>query len=163
MGWDSMKGYKPESPKEGGSGFEAFKYEGPVVINKAIVSVNETVDSEFYPKGCNQIEIEAEVQDGEFARRKLWKRFNLDDAKMDKKGKTSVMKLADQLWAVGLEFSDLDSLKAACEKLASMTINIKAWPVDFKEGGRSPVQMWNIKSVATEKWTETATTGKPLF
>lgn len=158
MTFDQLKGYKPESPKEGG-GFEALKYNGPVEITKSIISTNDDVDSEFYPKGCTMIEIEAVISEGEFEGRKLWKRFNLDDVREDKKGKTSLKKLADQLWAVGLSFDSLDTLNAVNEKFVGMRVIVKAWPVDFKDG-RAPVQMWNVKSLAGA--TSTPTT-KPSF
>lgn len=148
MSFESLKGYKPEKPGEGD--FEPFKYTGTAIIEKSIISTNTKVDNEFYPAGCNQIEIEAIVLDGEYAGRKLWKRFNLDDEKQDKKGKTSLNKLADQFFAVGLEFNSLDSLKAANEKFVGMNVDVKAYPLDFKDG--SPVrQMWNVKGVTSKK------------
>ena len=142
MSFAQLSGYKPEAPSDGG--FEPFKYEGRAVIEKSVISVNEKVDSEFYPRGCNQIDITAIVSEGENAGRKLFKRFNLDDTKEDKKGKTSLKKLADQLWTVGLTFNSLESLKAVNEKFAGMEVEVKAWPADFKDG-RDKQQMWNVK------------------
>jgi len=156
MGDFDLAGYKPEAPTDGG--FDTFKYDGPVKINKAIVSVNDSVDSEFYPSGCNQIEIEAEVLNGEYAGRKLWKRFNLDSTKAEgKKPKTPVQKLADQLFAVGLEFNGIEQLREATEKLVTMVITVKAWGAKFGERNQ---QMWNMKGVAPEKWDEEVTEGK---
>ena len=142
-----LSGYKPESPNDGG--FEAFKYSGPVTVEHAIVSENMAVDSEFYPMGCKQIDIEVKVAEGDYAGRKLWKRFNIDSETEDKKGKTPVKKLADQLFAVGLTFANETELEACCEKLVGMDIIVKAYPVDFKDG-RDKVQMWNIKGKAGE-------------
>ncbi len=138
-----LTGYKPEAPESSG-GFEPFKYEGPVKINKAVISINDKVDSEYYPRGCNQIDIEVEVIQGDLTGRRLWKRFNLDSEKMDGKGKTPVKKLADQLFAVGVEFSDMDSLAAACASLIDMNIVIKAWVSKFS--GKTN-QAWNMKGV----------------
>jgi len=156
MSFEQLQSYTPEAPKEGG--FEPFKYTGKAKIEKSIISINKMVDTEFYPIGCNQIEIEAIVLEGENAGRKLWKRFNLDDEHQDKKGKTSLHKLADQLWAVGLTFKSLEELKAVNESFVDMEVNIKAWPVDFKDG-RDKVQMWNIKGRGNS-WS---TSNKPSF
>src|SRR3990167_1681023 len=151
MSFEQLEGYKPQDPAD--SGFEPFRYEGPVKINKAIIGVNNNVDSEFYPIGCNQIEIEAEVVKGENEGRKLWKRFNLDSNKAEgkKSPKTPIQKLADQFFAVGLEFKDMDSLKDACAKFADMVIFIKAWPGKF--GGETK-QIWNIKGIAPKGWEQ---------
>lgn len=161
----NLQGYKPAAPKEEDSGFEPFIYEGKAFVEKAIQSVNTKVDSEFYPMNCNQWEIEVTVLDGEHAGRKLWKRFNLDDEKRggkDGNGKTSIEKLADQLWAVGLEFKDKETLDAANEKLAGMTIDIKAWVATFKdETPPRKVQRWNIKGLAKE--ATPGMTSKPAF
>jgi hypothetical protein len=144
-----LSGYKPEKPSSGG--FEAFKYDGPATIEKAVISNYDGEGNEFYALGDQQIEIEATVvdPDSEFLGRKLWKRFNLDSEKEDKKGKTAAMKLADQLFAVGLTFKNEEELGQCCEKLVGTDVVIKAWPVDFKDG-RDKVQMWNIKGLAAE-------------
>lgn len=147
-----LKGYKAEEPSEGG-GFEPFKYTGPCKINKSIISTNETIDSEYYPKGCIMIEIEAEVLQGEFKSRKLWKRFNLDDETKDKKGKTSAMKLADQLFPLGIEFSNLEELRAKIQEFVTMIILVKAWTGKFP-GEQDRKQMWNIKGKAPQVWEE---------
>ena len=148
MSFGKMQSYQPEKPSDGG--FEPFKYEGNAVIEKSMISVNEKVDTEFYPRGCTQIEIEAIVIDGEYTGRKLFKRFNLDDEKEDKKGKTSVQKLADQLFAVGLTFKTLDDLKKVNEQFVGMKVDVKAWAADFKDD-RGKQQMWNVKGLATSK------------
>lgn len=140
-----LTGYKPEAP-ETNSGFEPFKYEGPVRVNKAVISVNDKIDSEYYAIGCNQIDIEVEVLQGEFTGRRLWKRFNLDSEKADGKGKTPAMKLADQLFTVGLAFTNMDSLTVACNTLVDQTILIKAWVAKFND---KTMQAWNIKGVFT--------------
>jgi len=147
----NIEGYKPESPTEGG--FEAFKYNGVATLEKAVISTNETRDSEFYPRGCTMIELEATcMEDKPFKGqqtlgRKLWKRFNLDDDKQDKNGKTPVMKLADQLFPLGVEFNDLDELKKMIEGIVGKDIVVKCWPMDFKDG-RDPFQGWNIKGIS---------------
>jgi len=69
---------------------------------------------------------------GDFAGRKLWKRFNLDSTKAEgKTPKTPIQKLADQLFTVGLEFSNIETLNQACDKLVEMTIVVKAWGAKF--------------------------------
>ena len=150
MGDFDLSGYKPEAPSD--SNFDSFKYEGPVRINKAIVLINDKVDSEFYPSGCTQIEIEAQVINGEHSGRKLWKRFNLDSQKAEgKKPKTPTQKLADQLFAVELEFNNLETLAEACVQLADKVILVKAWGAKF---GNRDQQMWNMKGVAPDNWEE---------
>lgn len=146
MSFESLKGYKPEKPSDGG--FEPFKYSGPAIIEKSVISINENIDSEFYPKGCNVIDITATIMDGEYAGRKLFKRFNLDSEVEDKKGKTPLLKLADQLFAVGITFGSLDELKTKNENFVGMNINVKAYPIDFKDG-TDPRQAWNIKGIQT--------------
>lgn len=144
----SLSGYTPEIPKDGGD-FEPFKYEGPVRVNKAVIStVSDPKDAtEYYPLGCQKIDIEVEViGDSEYAKRKLWKRCNLDSETTDKKGKTPTMKLADQLFSAGFEFHDEDSLLAVCEQLVDSELLIKAW--SSKIGDRT-LQLWNIKGLST--------------
>lgn len=148
VNFDQVSAYKPEAPNDGG--FEPFKYEGKVIIEKSMISVNERVDTEFYPKGCTQIEIEATVLDSKYAGRKLFKRFNLDDEKEDKKGKTALKKLADQLWAVGLTFKNMEELEKANNEFVGMQVEVKAWAADFKDD-RPKQQMWNIKGIAKSK------------
>lgn len=157
-----LTGYVPEAPADGG--FEVFKYNGVAVVNKAQLSENTSVDSEYYPMGCQQIDIEAEVSDegSELLGRKLWKRFNLDSEKVDKKGKTPSMKLADQLFPLGLTFRNVEELEAVCEKLVGMDIEIKAYKADFKDG-RGDVQMWNIKGVAGATESKPDSKATPAF
>ena len=168
----NLLGYNPESPSDGG--FEPIKYNGTATVEKSMISTNTKRDTEFYPKGCTMIEIEAVcMQDNAFKTkegavmqtigRTLRKRFNLDSDKADGKGKTSVMKLADQFFPLNLEFKDMDSLKEANEKFVGMDIVVKAWPADFNDG-RGPQQMWNIKGIANNKPTgQPAVAGKPSF
>lgn len=162
-----MKGlgndYKPEAPSEG-SGFEPFKYTGAVKINKAEVTINEKGGTEFYPQGCQIAEIEAEVLAGEFKGRKLWKRFNIDEEPSEGK-KSPAQKLADQLSAVGLTFSDDDGLNRAFLALKNMRIIVKAWPATFDKGSDSEktMQLWNIKKVAPENWEAEAKETSPAF
>lgn len=157
MSFEQLSNYKPEIPKDGG--FEPFKYDGPAIIEKSMISVNTKIDSEFYPSGCNQIEIAAIIMDGDMTGRKLFKRFNLDDETEDKSGKTSLKKLADQFWAVGLTFKNLEELKEINEKFVGMTVHVKAWPADFKDGS-GPRQMWNIKG---KEKSVAGTAKKPSF
>ncbi len=150
-----LSGYKPESPTDG-AGFEPFKYDGACRVNKSIISVNDGLDTDWYPAGCNMIDIEVEVLEGEFAKRKLWKRYNLDSTKVSekaKKPKTPVQKLADQLFPLGLEFSNLNELRAVNEKFATMTITVKAWGSKFP-GDTEKKQQWNIKGVSNGAPTE---------
>jgi len=148
----NLSGYQAEEPKEG-TDFEAFKYNGIASVESSIISQNTERDTEFYPMGCNMIEIavicmeEKPFKGEQTLGRKLWKRFNLDAVEEDKRGKTSVMKLADQLFPLGLEFNNIEELRAVNEKLIGMDIIVKAWPVDFKDG-RGAQQMWNIKGKA---------------
>lgn len=144
MGFDQLSGYKPEVPRDGS---EPIKYEGPVIIEKSIVEEN-TKDSDFYPMGCNMIRIEATILDGDDSGRKLFKKFNLDSNDQDKKGKTPLQKLADQLWAVGLSFGSLEELKKVNENFVGMTVNVKAYPAKFPDG--KEIQMWNIKGLASK-------------
>ena len=146
-----LSGYKPEAP-DAGSDFQPFKYEGAVKINSARLSKSEK-DTEYYPLGCSMISIEVEVLLGDFQGRKLWKRFNLDSTTADKKGKTPAMKLADQFFAVGLEFNNLIELETACSTLVEMTINIKANSAKINGEAR---QVWNFKGLATEKDVDNA-------
>ena len=150
----NLSGYRPEKPKDGSS-FEAFRYNGVVSIEKAIVSENTRINSEFYPMGCKQLDIEAIVMDPKspFIGRKLWKRFNLDSEKEDKNGKTPAQKLADQLFAVGLTFIDEESLDKALAELVTLDVVIKAYPADFKDG-RDKFQMWNMKGRASDVVTK---------
>jgi len=143
----NLKDYSPEAPKEG---VEAFKFQGLVNIEKSLIYINEdaSLNQQFYPVGCNMINIEAIIMEGEHIGKKLFKRFNLDSDESSANGKTPVMKLADQLFAVGLEFKNLESLKVINEKFVGMDVNVKAWPIDFKDG-RDKVQMWNIKGKAS--------------
>ena len=141
-----LAGYQPEKPSDGG--FEPFKFEGKATVEKSIISEHAGKHSDFYGIGDNVIDITATVMEGDFIGRKLFKRFNLDSEKTSGKGnKTPAMKLADQLFAVGLEFSSIQELRATNEKFAGMDIHVKAWAADFKDG-RGPQQMWNIKGLA---------------
>lgn len=146
-----LKGYTPEEPSS--SGFEPFKYEGLAVVEKAEQTINEDVDTAFYPKGCTQEEISVTILDGDYAGRKLWKRFNVDATKADDGKKTPVQKLADQLFAVGLSFSDNKSLDEANKALTGMKIIVKAWIADFKDD-RGKRQLWNIKGKASDASTK---------
>jgi len=141
----NLEGYQAEKPEE--SGFEAFKYEGPVRVNYARVIQSEKI-SEYYNTGigANICEIELEVTEGAFARRKLWKRTNLDTQVVDKNDKLPVQKLADQLVALDLKFSNLDELQDCCEKLVTITPIIKAWGAQMKKD-EPKVQMFNFKGV----------------
>lgn len=143
---EDLKGYTPEVPKDGG--FEPFKFEGWANITKSVIS-QSAQNTEFYPLGCNMIEIEATVMEGDNIGRKLWKRFNLDDEKQDKNGKTSARKVADQFFAVGLKFNNLEELKEVNERFVDMDVHVKAWMADFKDG-RGLQQLWNVKGKKKE-------------
>lgn len=154
----NLGNYKAEAPKD--SAFEPFKYEGPVSVNSAKVVQSEQA-SEFYGTGvgANIFELELQVLQGENEGRRIWRRWNLDTTVADKKGKLPVQKLADQLFTLGIEFTDLETLQTACDKLVTIKPIIKAWKAKI---GKDDTQQWNFKGVATDNWEEqgsTATTG----
>ena len=146
-----LKDYKPEAPKEGG--FEPFKYEGPVKFNYARVEKSEK-ESEFYktPVGAKLFSIEMEVLAGDNKKRKFWRRWNLDTTVSDKKGKLPAQKLADQLFACGLEFTDEAGLMKCAEELVSSVYEIKAWSAKMPD--KTVLQMWNLKGKAAEGWED---------
>ena len=161
----NLSGYKPEAPAE--SNFEPFKYEGPVSFGYARVEKTEK-PSEFYgtPAGSDVFSIEMVVLNGDFAKRKIWKTWNLDTTVEDKKGKTPAQKLADQLFTCGLEFSDLEGLRTCAVELVSKNVNIKAYPIKFKDKKDEAVQMWNLKGFAENGATpapSTTTSGSVAF
>ena len=149
MSFNSLSGYKPQKPAEGG-GFEPFKYEGRVKVNYARVEEQEKT-TEFSTAGDKILKMELECLDAPNAKRKLWKNYNLDNEKADKKGKTPIMKLADQLFALDLEFNDKESLENVLVAFASMTVLVKAWPAKFAD---KTIQMFNLKGVSPEAWEE---------
>ena len=149
-----LSGYTAEAPKDGG--FETFKYDGPCQVNHARV-VQSTEASEFYktPVGTDLWECELEVLQGEFAKRKLWKRFNLGSevASTGKVPKTPVQKLADQLFTLDLEFKNVEELNVCNSKLVDMTVMVKAYGTKLP-GREEKSQLFNFKGVAPDKWDE---------
>lgn len=140
----NLSGYKAEAPKEGG--FEPFNYDGEVVINYARIVQSEKA-SEYYNTdvGANLFEMELMVAEGDNEGRKFWKRYNLDTAIVDSKGKLPVQKLADQLSVLGVEFTDLESLEAKLDELVSLVPVVKARraKIDGKD-----LQIVNFKGLA---------------
>jgi len=154
MSEPQLSGYSPEAPSSGG--FEPFKFNGVVTITKSVISKND----------------EAEVAEGEFKTRKLWKRFNLDDEKEDKNGKTPSMKLADQLFAAKVSFFNEDpavrlaQLIEVNEQFVGMALVIKAWVIKWKKKSptdedRDDTQAWNIKDVAPDGWEDSLHLDEP--
>lgn len=143
-----LKDYKPEAPEKG-TDFEPFKYKGAVRVNYARLAKSEKA-SEYNKTeaGANLFEMEVEVTDGDYAKRKLWKRANLDTQIADKKGKLPVQRLADQLFAVGLQFSSIEELGNCCNELVEMTPEISAYY--FKGDDGKNVQVWNLKSASAD-------------
>ena len=155
----NLSGYKPEAPAD--SNFEPFKYEGPVRVNSARINQSEQA-SDYYgtPVGSNIFELEVEITEGEFAKRRLWKRFNLDtDKREGKKNVLPVEKLANQLFPLGLEFTDIEDLRACCEELVNMTPVIKAYRAKIN---KDEVQVWNIKG-KSDKAVASSPVGASMF
>ena len=111
--------------------------------------------------GRETLRFELEVLEGPFKGRKLWKKFNLDMEKADKKGKTPSMKLADQLHVIGLWFSTHEELAAVNEKFVGMTVNVKAWGIKFKDRD-DKVQVFNLMATGAAKSSATPAS-KPSF
>lgn len=156
-----LSGYTPEKPS--GGDFEPFNYDGPVKVNYArIVSSDEASDFHKTPAGANLFEMELEVTQGEYSKRKFWKRFNLDSqiTSGKKNPKTPVQKLADQLFQAGIEFKDLDDLRIACEKLVTIRLIVKARKAKINN---DVVQVCNISGVAPADWAEEKETADIAF
>jgi hypothetical protein len=151
-----LSGYTPEAPSAGG--FEPFKFDGVATIVKSVISKNEGKDTEYYPAGCLMIEIEAIVAEGQHKGQHLFKRFNLDDQKADKKGKTKLHKLRDQFHAAGLSFNNFAELTDVNEEFVNKAVLVKCWVGKFKakegEEPRDPSQLWNIQGVAPDGWED---------
>jgi len=143
-----LSGYKPEKPSE--SDFEAFKYTGPCLVNSA--KIEEYTGNFADYKGCTFFNYELVVLEGDNEGRKLWGKFNLDDKKEDKKGKTKVKKLADIFFTLGLEFKNVDELAKCAEQMTDMVVDVKAW--HFKGDKGDAVQQHLIKGKSAEKWDE---------
>lgn len=152
MGNFDLSGYKPESPES--SDFGAFKYQGPCLVSSARIE-EYTGNFDDY-KGCEFFNIELVVLEGENEGRKLWGKYNLDAKdSVDKNGKAKkspVKKLADQLFTLGLEFTDRDGLQKVAEDLVDMTVEVKAWY--FKGSKGDNVQQHVIKGKANQKWDD---------
>lgn len=157
----NLSGYKPESPTD--SDFSPFKYEGTVRFNYARISKAEKANDYGTSIGDEIFEVEVEIISGDFAKRKLWKKFNLDSNETSGKAKkTAVQKLADQLFACGLEFNTSVELVACAGKLVDTPVNIKAYPIkikDKKTNKTEEIQMWNLKGFATEGQEENVPDG----
>lgn len=121
MGFGDLANYKPEKVKEGN--FELITGRG--IICKVNSSMVEHVEGgtrkdtgEAY-EPYDKLSYELEIVEGEHQGRRVWKSFNLSsdkrfiNKKTGKEGKTPVEKLADMFFTLGLEFSDLESLKVA--------------------------------------------------
>lgn len=142
-----LSGYTPEVISE--SNFEPFKYKGPVRVNYARFE-NALKASEFYGTevASKLFSIEIEILEGDHAKRKLWKRFYVASSVEDKKGKTPAKKLADQLFLLGLEFSNEDQLGECALKLVDMSPSISAYY--FKADDGKMAQVWNFMAGKTE-------------
>ena len=143
-----LSGYKPEEPKELTN--DAFSYKGPVNVLFARIEESEQ-ESEYYgtPAGSNVFSVCLEVPEDaeENAKRRVYKKWQLDSAVIDKKEKTPVHKLADWLYGAGLTFKDLDGLKKVAEQLVSKPFEANIWIIKMKGGDM--VQMSAMKSPGT--------------
>src|SRR3990167_3619290 len=95
---DYVKGYEPNLNVDD-SGFAPIKYKGEVVIN-----VLRKEDGKF----GERVNLELEIQDGEFKGRRLWKRYATDK-------EDQVKRLVDDLFTAGLpyDFSTEDAEQAS--------------------------------------------------
>ena len=148
----NLEGYKPEAPAD--SEFKQFKYEGPAKVEFARLE-KSTQASEYYqtPEGSNLFAVKVttlQIPAGENMVRSIWKTWNLDTTVMSqaKVPKLPVQKLADQMFACGLEFANLEELQKCGETLVSGHWIIKARPNE-KFG-----QMFDFKGPAPERWEE---------
>lgn len=131
--------YKPEAPVEGND-FEMMKGSGHVckVNSSRVEDYAESADqhwsdpSWWKPElvGHTFLNYELEVVQTKgstnYNGRKVWKRIDLnDDTKSKaKKPKTPLEKLADTFFGLGLEFSNIGSLRSANDKFVDMEVTV---------------------------------------
>ena len=156
---EELKGFVPEAEK---TGFDLIEDRSlKCNINHARIQPSTWVDTVGEPV----LAIEAEVVDhASLSGRRLWKRFNL-------KNPNSVKKLANQLFACGIEFlpeieegmseegyqATLEtSIEKASEEFVRTIIKARAWIWKREEGD---TQQWIIQG----KWQEKAEAGTPAF
>lgn len=148
-----LSGYKPEAVKD--NDFEMMKGKGHICkVNSSII---EDVEAGENDRGAyeayTRLKYELEVVSEKYKARRVWKSVNLSsDERTGKAEKTPTEKLADTFFALGLEFSDMDGLKAANEKFAEMSlvVSFSKWTPP----GKDELQLHTVTGIAPEQWEE---------
>lgn len=130
----NLQSYTPEAPKE--STNEPFKYEGRVNVLEAEIKINEKA-SEYYGVGigskylsfCLEVPEDAD----EHAKRRVYKKFQIESEMKDSKGKTPAHKLADWVKEAGLVVVTEDDVPRICQRLLSEPVYAKLWAISIKD------------------------------
>ena len=147
--FDGLSGYKPEKVTDG---FQPFKEKGSAIVNYVRIEDYQGEKEEF--KGSQFFRYELVMAEGcDNAGRRLWLSKNITNEKPDKKGKTNMQKVADVMFTLGLEFTDMDSLRIAMEKVSEMTLEVNAYHSDnFKDEKTGiNIQCHSVLGIAGEK------------
>lgn len=134
-----LQGYTPEKVKEG---FDVIK--GTFNCKFNIFRIEPYAGDIEELKGTEIARYELTIiNDGEYFGRKFFKRFYLGSQKVNGKGKTDTMKMADALYTMGYAFKSKEELLAVLERAAEDVVEVKAYA--WTPEGKEALQMHIIK------------------
>lgn len=155
--------YKPEVIKE--NDFELMKGKGHICrVNKSVIEEVEGGVSAYNGKEYEpytRLSYELEVVSDKYNKRKVWKSYNLSSQEgTGKANKTSLQKLADMFFTLGLEFKDEATLRIANEKFAELELVVSFSSFKPKDKDEA-LQLHTITGINTGVVSEqtTATAG----